>query len=222
MYNSIDYIIQKTTDSSLADIPQNMPLKQAAQQMFKDTQLAVLFENLERSRSNKIKEPQQLHPMQMAKLILHLNPNTVGCKKQNDEWYILSDTKATPLAPLVREIDYLNTRRNTAAVAGFIQDLLSEYDAQPMDIVPEKNDTQSAPQKYPKRVYLAIQTRSQSTFTDKFGECAKPTTEILGVRYSMDEAKNFIRRMRPTIIESAHAEGDKEDIKFSVTVVDLT
>ena len=124
MYNSIDYIIQKTTDSSLADIPQNMPLKQAAQQMFKDTQLAVLFENLERSRSNKIKEPQQLHPMQMAKLILHLNPNTVGCKKQNDEWYILSDTKATPLAPLVREIDYLNTRRNTAAVAGFIQDLL--------------------------------------------------------------------------------------------------
>ena len=218
MYNSIDQVIYKATKASLAEIPRDMPLTDAAEKLFHDTELAILFENLERERSNRIKELQQLHPMQIASLILHTHPNKKRKKKQHDEWYILSENQATPLAPIIREIDYLNSKRNTIAVASFIQDLLVEKDVQPMDIAPTKVETK---QIKPKRVYIAIQNRSQNTFTDKFGERAKPTSEILGVRFSMDEAKNFIRRMRPSIIEAAHAEGDKEDINFSVTVIDI-
>lgn len=72
------------------------------------------------------------------------------------------------------------------------------------------------------KIYLVLESVGQDKFTDKFGETAQPTMEIIGARRSKEAADRLKERSRLAALSSDDDDtAEKEDLGFSIVSVQL-
>lgn len=70
-------------------------------------------------------------------------------------------------------------------------------------------------------IYVVVKTHGQSTFCDRFGEEAAPTTEILGARTKREEAEQLRNRMTYQLLDEALLTGDAENINVDIITLQI-
>ena len=70
------------------------------------------------------------------------------------------------------------------------------------------------------KIYLVLEEIAQPTFTDKYGEMAKPMTEIIGARRTRETAETLKERTRRAALNS-NDDDEQEEIDFKVVTIQL-
>lgn len=70
------------------------------------------------------------------------------------------------------------------------------------------------------KIYLVLEEIAQPEFTDKYGEMAKPMTEIIGARRTREAAETLKERTRRAALNSDD-DDEQEEVDFKVVTIQL-